>query len=456
MDDYMVQAHNTIWDEAYRKARSEPSLNDPALTLSQRSTITMRSLADALMTFRDMMHCRYSAEAHHHNTYLPISRLPNDLLVKIFALASEMEYRFMVSGHHGPGEVTTLARLVRVCREWRRIMDNTPSLWAYLSSSYPLPANFECLARSNQAPLHISFNYRWLKYEGGRELYTKIFEEVHRWKTVKLHNVTIEALNKLENWAAPLLETLDVQWNLETTLRTINLFCGSASRLRHLTLININIPWDSNLFSRLRTLHIYHYQIYSPSAQEVVQVLQSCPGLTRFRLHLPPEVHPGPIPLETPIIELLQLDYLSLRVHPLMTEHLLRRMRTPSCKYFSIDHAKATGPTFSAAMDHLNPSLSSILLAARKVDIVIKCNALDYKATAKIDKDEYDNESRMRDGDLAQYIRIQASGDRSTDELALGALSWLLDNVHTPSFSLPVSLRISDTTSLHAFVDGYH
>ncbi|KAG9034645.1 hypothetical protein FRB95_012965 [Tulasnella sp. JGI-2019a] len=369
--------------------------------------VTIRSLDNALKTFSDGWHRLHRAEARHHNDHLPISRLPNDLLVEIFALASGLEARLTGLGYRHE-ELITLVRLVSVCYEWRGIVYNAPSLWACISTGQPHQANFECLARLDEAPLHLSLDYGSLKDEDTEELNARIFEEVHRWKTVRLHDIMINTLTKLKQRAAPLLEKLDLRLNIETPLQTVNLFRGSASRLRHLTLVNITIPWESDLLSRLRLLHISLYDTYSPSAQEVVQVLQSCPDLTRFTLHLPPEVHPGFSSLETSTIELPQLEYLSLMVHPMMTDHLLRRMRIPSCKYFSVNHAEATGPAFSAATDHLNPRLSSILLAAKKVDIVIKRNALRQQRSRHMD-----GKMSLEDGWQGGTIRTHSSLRRS-------------------------------------------
>ncbi|KAG9028055.1 hypothetical protein FRB95_006887 [Tulasnella sp. JGI-2019a] len=150
MDDYMVQVLDIFSEGASQKAKFEPSLNDPKLTESQTSCIMMRVFDEALKTFSNGLHRHHSAKARHHNTLLPISRLPNDLLVGIFVFASEMEYRPMRGCRR---EVRMLATLVFVCREWREIVHDAPSLWAYISSQHSHMANLECLAKSDQIPL---------------------------------------------------------------------------------------------------------------------------------------------------------------------------------------------------------------------------------------------------------------------------------------------------------------
>ncbi|KAG8983656.1 hypothetical protein FRB93_007096 [Tulasnella sp. JGI-2019a] len=253
-------------------------------------------------------------------------------------------------------------------------------------------------------------------------------------------------LMELEKCPAPLLERLDV-WGGREYAEPPDLFCGSSGRLRHLALLNVRFPWDSHLLSRLTTLHISNSYTNDPSAQQVVQILQSCPNLAGFELFLPPDLHVGPIPLEASTVELSRLKRLCLRVHPLITEHLLRRMRIPSCKSFDVNHAEATGPTFSAEMNHLKLILSFILLAASRVSIDIRSTVLEYEAIPKINEDDDGKEEENEVAGLVQRIRIRAPGDRFTDGFALETLSWLLDNIHTPSFSLPVSLNIRELAS---------
>ncbi|KAG8976389.1 hypothetical protein FRB94_001919 [Tulasnella sp. JGI-2019a] len=128
-------------------------------------------------------------------------------------------------------------------------------------------------------------------------------------------------------------------------------------------------------------------------------------------------------------------------------------MRIPSCKSLDIEQFDATGPTFSASRNHLIPSLSSILLAASRVSIDIGSTFLEYRVTAKINQDydgDEDDEGEGEDGEddmMVKCIRIHASGDQFTGGFAMETLSWLLDNLHTPSFSLPVSLTIGEPDS---------
>ncbi|KAG9029720.1 hypothetical protein FRB95_004969 [Tulasnella sp. JGI-2019a] len=410
--------------------------------------IAMRSFGNALRIFSDGLHRLYCTEARHHNTLLPISRLPNDLLVEIFAIAS-MAYnptKNMLRSRYSTSDrraVNTLVTLLFVCHEWREIIQNEPSLWAYMSSDHPHGANLKCLARSNQAPLHISFDCFDLDTAFHQEFKAKIFQEVHRWKSVEISGVTMEVLKELELQPAPLLEKLHVRGFTEPAQEALSIFCGSANELRHLTILGIRICWESNILSGLKTLYIETSQADGPSARQVMHVLQSCPDLIIFNLDLQKTSNPGPIPLEASTIELPRLEYLRLRIHPLVTKHLLQRIRIPLCKTFDVDFADTPGHTPSPAVVHLVPILSSILLATRMVKIDMEFRTLMHRAMAKIDEEG-------KEGDeLAQRICIQALCDRFTDGFVLKTLSGMLDNVQTPPFPPPVFLRISRMTSSH-------
>ncbi|KAG9028052.1 hypothetical protein FRB95_006884 [Tulasnella sp. JGI-2019a] len=72
--------------------------------------------------------------------------------------------------------------------------------------------------------------------------------------------------------------------------------------------------------------------------------------------------------------------------------------------------------------------------------IDITSTTLEYKAVAKIDEDD-----EGEDGGFPQRIHIQTS----INPFVLGTLSWLLDNIHHPSFSSPVPLNIREIASPH-------
>ncbi|KAG8987605.1 hypothetical protein FRB93_004477, partial [Tulasnella sp. JGI-2019a] len=431
--------------------------NNLGLTEIQKSELAMCSFDHALEIFIDGLHRLRSAKARQHNALLPISRLPNELLVKIFALVSAGKDQLtrlygLVTGRYSPDNRTTgvrltVAELALVCQEWREVLHITPSLWANIRSDHPRQVYLECLARSGDVPLHISANELGLPNTMARqEFRAGICHEVHRWQSVEMSLMSMDLLKELEKLPAPLLERLIIRYEgtiMEDSGPT-NLFCGSTNRLRHVTLVNVRLPWMINILAGLKTLDISDIRAAGLSAQQVVYILRSCPDLTNLRLHVWSESHPGLIPLDTSTIDLTRLEHLSITVHPLMTQDLLQRMRIPMCKTLHVNHDKPIGPAFSSETEHLIPCLSSMLCAASQLTIRLAASTLQYKTA---------EQNAGVDDQLVQRICINSSGDRfprnNGNNYALETLSWLLDNVHTPSFSSPVLLHVSDIDSPH-------
>ncbi|KAH9943627.1 hypothetical protein B0H21DRAFT_679702, partial [Amylocystis lapponica] len=71
-----------------------------------------------------------------HNSFAPVSRLPNELLVTIFRYVSWF-------------------KLMRVCHHWRDTILSTPALWAEIDVCKSMDFISMCLERSQDAALDI-------------------------------------------------------------------------------------------------------------------------------------------------------------------------------------------------------------------------------------------------------------------------------------------------------------
>ncbi|KAG9031562.1 hypothetical protein FRB95_002556 [Tulasnella sp. JGI-2019a] len=266
MDDHTVRALKIFSEGVSGSATSHVFQCNPQLTGLQKSELMMHSFDRALKIFGDGLQRLRSAKAHHHNTHLPISHLPNELLVKIFALASEVEdphttldyRRFYTPRDRKTRTRPAQAELVIVCHDWRRLMLQTPSLWVHIRSDHPRRAYLEFSARSGDIPLHIYLDENDLSNPTARQYFKQmICQDVHRWQSVKMYVTSMEFMGELKQLAAPTLEKLVVRGDdLENSRGVKNLFCGGTKKLRHLILHNISISWGSNLFSCLTMLSI--------------------------------------------------------------------------------------------------------------------------------------------------------------------------------------------------------
>lgn len=91
-----------------------------------------------------------------------------------------------------------------------------------------------------------------------RDAIMEVVNECERWKLARVTVHNIDAFEPLCHHPAPMLVTLDLananRDNGET--RCLDLFNGDAPRLKDLRLIQIVIPWESRLLTRLRTLSL--------------------------------------------------------------------------------------------------------------------------------------------------------------------------------------------------------
>ncbi|KAG8984445.1 hypothetical protein FRB95_009797 [Tulasnella sp. JGI-2019a] len=104
-----------------------------------------------LLKMHDFLQLSYKAliadTARSLNSLAPIHRLPNELLVKIIALIPA------VDGFHP-------CQLRLVSKDWSRVISETPSLWAQISSSHSDRENRAAILRSKDYPLRIDYGDR--------------------------------------------------------------------------------------------------------------------------------------------------------------------------------------------------------------------------------------------------------------------------------------------------------
>ncbi|KAI0043305.1 hypothetical protein FA95DRAFT_1498825, partial [Auriscalpium vulgare] len=97
----------------------------------------------------------------HINACAPVSRLPPELLCRVFSnlVEEEEEEEYLKSGMDGFPRPMPWVRLSHVCRHWRDVALNDPTFWARLS--LPLPQRWAdaIISRSQGAPLFLSCGY---------------------------------------------------------------------------------------------------------------------------------------------------------------------------------------------------------------------------------------------------------------------------------------------------------
>lgn len=225
-----------------------------------------------------------TVKARHYNSILPINRLPNELLIRIFPQCGYAEEK----KYYG-----RLASLSEVCWSWAAVVQDTPSLWAYVYCCNPHQAVVKALEKSGSCALEVNYSEgTWLDEEGTDVWIEAVGDQLHRWQTANLrvwrHAVGGYLLDWVCQESAPLLERLEIRkdndWGEEELL---NVFEGGTERLRHLSLSGMSIPWTSIFFSQLsglKTLEVLRTSYPGPSMFQLGHILTACPDLVTVYL----------------------------------------------------------------------------------------------------------------------------------------------------------------------------
>ena len=235
-------------------------------------------------------------EARQRNLLAPVSRLPPELVLHIFAYVKatvtlESKYNYGINGVQGRDWI----KLTHVFRLWRDIALCAPSLWTDIHiSKYNYRWANEMLRRSQQIPLAVHVNFlgftrRTRKYKEIDTALSTLEASVGRCRVLSLYNVQAEAFARFfpPNHNASQLHTLRLSSDyLYASGRDKNALVLSdrtllADALRHLTLIAFELDWTSSFLRRLTHLKISSCPFDSSDVQSFLRVL---PEMTSLEL----------------------------------------------------------------------------------------------------------------------------------------------------------------------------
>ncbi|KAF8158294.1 hypothetical protein B0H34DRAFT_708192 [Crassisporium funariophilum] len=222
----------------------------------------------------------------------PIYRLPVELISLIFVSGSEDDPDFAIVVSH-------------VCRAWRHIALQTPSLWRRITLNTKEHMWRERIRRARACSLDIQL-LPWSTPRTGvpraRELnlYTVqwymhiVLPYISRWRSLEI--VFAEYAPYL--WKATLascvapataLQDLSLVYRLNDDTEEFTLFSGSAPRLRRVTLDGIRLRWLPSLFANLRFLDYTHHGFTSghQAVDDVISILTVSSRLSELRLLFP-------------------------------------------------------------------------------------------------------------------------------------------------------------------------
>ncbi|PPR06645.1 hypothetical protein CVT26_001187 [Gymnopilus dilepis] len=237
------------------------------------------------------------------NTFAPVSRLPPEILSRIFDIVRDR----VVSGFsYRPLEWT---RVGHVCHQWRQVALNSPCLWAKPALSHKLWTE-EMLQRSRMASLTISANFK-STISGRRDSLTaSLALATPHASRIKMLELVSEypSRDSLQNFLSqipqsmPRLECLIVNYD---SIAGINSAEGGlsivhvleADRLYRLELTRCAVNWDSQIFGpKLVHLKLVSIPVAArPTALQFLEALSRAPALETIELRdsLPLKRHSG-------------------------------------------------------------------------------------------------------------------------------------------------------------------
>ncbi|TFY75828.1 hypothetical protein EWM64_g8185, partial [Hericium alpestre] len=243
------------------------------------------------------------------NALSPATRLHPEILAHIFSfLAAEeipqnsthritVRRGVQVLGGSSRGEVTLgWMRVTHVCRLWRKIALDHPSLWGIDVDSLR-PCTTERLRRSKQAPLVVRYHNpvnNLLAAE--QDILMSLLAETPRTSELALtcpQQYAWDSMAHLLVVRAPLLETFSYSTPQrrmgQSCILPWNLFAGDAPRLREISLTDARLPLESSLYEHLTHLSLSTSE-YGPAPMaaftrdELLSVLARMPELEKLEL----------------------------------------------------------------------------------------------------------------------------------------------------------------------------
>ena len=225
------------------------------------------------------------------NELSPISRLPVEILCKIFSLIGDNDNSIYYVRLGQTRESWT--NFSHVSQHWRSSALSAPELWTKIPFKYPRWAQ-EMLTRSKMAKLTIrsglSFDASNPKTIETVRLCLNQMNRVEEINLTAIPGAILEQIFRDLPKSAPQLHTLCIgvgshSFRLSGTEFSIpEDFLYDTERLQCVELIKCKINWDSGLLTGLTRLTLEDSLIPNCSIVQVLNALQRMPGLTDLRL----------------------------------------------------------------------------------------------------------------------------------------------------------------------------
>lgn len=305
----------------------------------------------------------------------PFHQLPTELFVGVVCLSlPQIEHITELEDLEKVLYVYTKTLFSRrgIGRQWRSIIDGTPSLWPYLSSVLPLHINETIIVRSSNRPLAIECGsgeqrlFDLKSYGSPMHFLHLVKHTQHRWSSY-----TGVYKSGIFDVPLPLLSTLDLQ--LQSTLPdyhemaplSINLLGGETTNVRRFRIAYLRVEWRVGMFKDLASLSLLGIEGDGLTSTHLVDSLLNSPQLELFELHsVSAAVHEPPQP------SVINLNHLkTLRIAECtsqLTDLILRAIQAAHCTHFAVEATLDDSPSFSKFLNTTVQPFLRVWKAAHK------------------------------------------------------------------------------------------
>ncbi|KAG8932800.1 hypothetical protein FRC01_012284 [Tulasnella sp. 417] len=320
--DSVLDAATAIILEEVRAENSPPSSDFHAADNLDLSALDreIAALDTTLVAVQKRLHQRLAETRKLRNALAVISRLPTELMIKIFL--NELE-EVTVKQYYP--RVKTLSQ---VCAAWHSIIQNTVNFWAHLHSDFSLKAVGQILHKSRNAPLTVECGLL-LTSSAAREFVEMLVQSAKRIRSLVVSR-DFAAWSEARRLVGPKLEQLDYRTTNISKPLPLGNRVGRLDGLRELTLESAYLPWASVSLKGLKTLKLIRILSQGPSMSQLWSAITGSPSLQNLVLnHV--SVSPGP-ETETSTFTLPSLRQLHLiHLSQSTIQSILNTIRTPAC-----------------------------------------------------------------------------------------------------------------------------
>jgi hypothetical protein len=254
-------------------SHSRTGIHDPSARVSAISTVD-KGIDGAMQFVRSLFTRR--------NALVPISRLPPEILARVFHLLVLEEPP--LSGGRSLGWI----KVTHVCRHWRQVALDDSSLWAQI---WGIPTNAkwisEMLTRAKNAPLDIELDDLITSSEEALLMIPPHLSHTRQLRLHSLSGLSSDNVREIYSWDAPALEQFELTVPAYSPISFPDLggnmlFKGHAPRLRTLSLSRVIIPWSFIPRGQLTQLEIVCLDEDGDSPgdlNQLIDLLVNCPAL---------------------------------------------------------------------------------------------------------------------------------------------------------------------------------